>query len=109
MEDLDATVIALRGRLEVIWPIAGMALKSADAASGGSGETPDLLAAPQLEELFATKEAHNALHQEMQSIGNGMQVVRSGLDELRDELVHLLKSKANTSDLQAYVRQCAFE
>jgi len=122
IKDLDATVTALRGRLELIWPIVGASLhgsvtsdvtKSTDAASGGSGETPDLLVAPPLEAHFATKEAHEALRRDLQSIGesigSGMQGMRGNLDDLRQELMNLLRSKANASDFQAYLRQHAFE
>jgi hypothetical protein len=108
LKDLDTTVAALRGRLEVIWPIVGMSLhggaasgamiKTGEVLSSGSGETPDLLAAPQVESLFASRDAHDALRRDVLSIDDGMQ---GRFKDLRDEMMGLLKSKANASDLQA--------
>jgi hypothetical protein len=94
VKDLDSIVSALRGRLEVLWPVVGTSLQQqrSGAIATGNALPPANL---EIENLFASKEA---LRREMLSAEEGVQ---GRLKELREELMNNLRSKANASDLQA--------
>jgi hypothetical protein len=97
VKDLDSIVGALRGRLELLWPVVSTSVKQhSGAVATDNAPTP---ANVEIENLFASKEA---LRREMQSAEEGVQ---GRLKDLREELMNDLKSKANASDLQALAQR----
>merc|ERR1719454_1228641 len=75
LKDLDTMVGALRGRLEILWPLVCTSSQQHDKGAVATGNAP--LLANEIEDLFASREA---LRREVQSAEEGAQ---GRLKELR--------------------------